>query len=261
MSALSIFNNGWLSLFLLLTGPFLGSFISASALTWPDRSNLRTSRSQCAQCGAELTLADLVPLFSFLLLRGRCRHCKTPIRRQHIIAELASTTIALSSVLVFDGWLMLASTGFGMVLLFIALVDYRTRLIPDGASFSLIGTGPLVLYFMQGVDGLKTGLGGAIIGYGIFWLVAFAYRHLRGREGLGMGDAKLLAGGGAWMGPFALPWIVLLAASTAIMGLLIGSKGKSLHRETELPFGPALAIAIYAIWLWSSTNNANLTLL
>ena len=159
MSALSIFNNGWLSLFLLLTGPFVGSFISASALTWPDRSNLRTSRSQCAQCGAALTLVDLVPLFSFFLLRGRCRHCKTPIRRQHIIAELASTTIALSSVLVFDGWLMLASAGLGMVLLFIALVDYRTRLIPDGASFSLIGSGPLVLYFMQGVDGLKTGLG------------------------------------------------------------------------------------------------------
>ncbi|MDQ7017841.1 MAG: A24 family peptidase [Robiginitomaculum sp.] len=261
MSALPIFNNGWLSLFLLLTGPFLGSFISASALTWPDRSNLRTSRSQCAQCGAELTLVDLVPLFSFFLLRGRCRHCKTSIRRQHIIAELASTSIALSSVLVFDGWIMLASTVFGMVLLFIALVDYRTRLIPDGASFFLIGSGPLIMYLLHGDKGLKTSLAGAIIGYGIFWLVAFAYRHLRGREGLGMGDAKLLAGGGAWMGPFALPWIVLLAASTAIVGLLVGSKGKSLHRETELPFGPALALAIYAIWLWSSTNNANLILL
>jgi len=261
MSAPSIFNDDWLSLFLILTGPFLGSFISASALAWPDRSNLRTSRSQCAQCGTDLTLVDLVPLFSFFLLRGRCRHCQTPIKRQHIIAELASTTIALSSVLVFDGWVMLASTGFGLILLFIALVDYRTRLIPNGASFSLISSGPAVMYLMHGNAGLKTGLIGAVVGYGIFWLVAFAYRHLRGREGLGMGDAKLLAGGGAWMGPFALPWIVLLAASTAIVGLLIGSKGKSLHRETELPFGPALAIAIYGIWLWSSINSTNLILL
>lgn len=261
MTALSIFNNGWLSLFLIMTGPFLGSFISASALTWPDRSNLRTSRSRCAHCGYELTLVDLVPLFSFFLLGGRCRDCKSPIKRQHIIAELASTAIALSSVLVFDGWMMLASTGFGLVLLFIALVDYRTRLIPNGASFSLIGTGPLVMYLMHGIGGLKTALIGAVAGYGIFWLVAFAYRHFRGREGLGMGDAKLLAGGGAWMGPFALPWIVLLAASTAIMGLLIGSKGKSLHRETELPFGPALTLAIYGIWLWSATNSTNLILL
>ncbi|PHS23621.1 MAG: prepilin peptidase [Robiginitomaculum sp.] len=254
--------NGWLSLFLVLTGPFLGSFISASAQTWPDRSNMAmSSRSQCAACGRRLDLIDLIPLISFLWLRGKCRTCKTPIASQHILAELASTLVALSAVMIFDGWLMLASALFGYVLLFIALVDYRTRLIPDGASFSLILSGPVILYALHGPAGLKTALFGAVFGYGIFWLVAFAYKQLRGREGLGMGDAKLLAGGGAWMGPFALPWIILLASSSALVFLLIGSKSKTLHRETELPFGPALALAIYGLWIWIAARGTNFILL
>lgn len=251
----------WLSLFLILSGPFMGSFISASALAWPQTSNLGFSRSKCAHCGRVLGLVDLVPLLSFFLLKGECRTCKTPIKRQHIIAELASTAIALSAVYGFDGWTMLASALFGFVLLFIALVDFRTRLIPDRASFLLILTGPVVLFFLHGSDGFITAIIGAALGYGIFWLVAFVYRHLRGREGLGMGDAKLLAGGGAWLGPFALPWIILIAASGALLVLLASSKGKSLHGDTEMPFGPALAGAIYVLWFWFATDTSSLVLL
>ena len=254
--------NGWLSLFLVLTGPFLGSFISASAQSWPDRSNMAlSSRSHCAACGRQLTLIDLLPLLSFLWLRGKCRTCKAPIAGQHFVAELASTFVALSAVIIFDDWLMLASALFGYVLLFIALVDYRTRLIPDGASFSLILSGPAVLYALYGPAGLKSAILGAVFGYGIFWLVAFTYKQVRGRDGLGMGDAKLLAGGGAWMGAFALPWIILLASSSALVLLLISSKGKTLHRETELPFGPALALAIYGLWLWVGAHSPGFILL
>ncbi len=250
----------WLSLFLLLTGPFIGSFISASAQTWPTRSNLLIRRSQCAHCQRPLTLADLVPLLSFLVLKGRCRTCKTSIARQHFFAEILSTLIALSSVYVFSGWTMLASALFGFTLLFAALVDFRTRLIPDGASFSLIAAGPALLYFLHGTNGLFTALVGASLGYGVFWLVAFAYRHLRGREGLGMGDAKLLAAGGGWMGPFALPWIILLAASSALAILLLTNKG-NLRGDTELPFGPALAFAIFVLWLWFGWQGDGLLLL
>ncbi len=252
--------NDWLSLFLILVGPFIGSFISASALAWPSGINLRISRSRCTHCERELGLVDLIPLISFFALKGRCRTCKTPIERQHIIAELASTLIALGAVFMFDGWMMLASTLFGAVLLFIALVDFRTRLIPDGSSFLLIATGPAVFYLVHGKSGLATAIAGAVFGYGIFWLVAFAYRHIRGREGLGMGDAKLLAAGGAWMGPFALPWIILMASSGALALLLLTGKS-NLSRDTEIPFGPALAIAIYIIWLWFGSPGASLVLL
>jgi leader peptidase (prepilin peptidase) / N-methyltransferase len=251
----------WLSLFLLLTGPFMGSFISASALSWPKRTNMGANRSSCGHCGRTLGLIDLIPLLSFFILGGKCRICKTPIKRQHIVAELASTFIAITSVFWFHGWVMLASALFGFVLLFIALVDFRTRLIPDGASFSLVGAGIAVLFALHGQNGLFTAFAGAAAGYGVFWLVAFVYRHLRGREGLGMGDAKLLAGGGAWMGPFALPWIILLAASGALLVLVIMGRGQSLRRDTEIPFGPALAAAIYGIWLWMTASGASLILL
>lgn len=254
-------NDTWMTMFLVLTGPFIGSFISASALSWPMRSNLGLTRSVCDQCGTRLKLVDLIPLLGFILLKGKCRACKAPILRQHIIAELASTVIALASVIIFSGWMMPISALLGFLLLFIALVDHRTQLIPDGASFSLIGAGALVLFFLHGKDGLLTALTGALIGYGIFWLVAFGYRHIRGRDGLGMGDAKLLAGGGAVLGPMALPWVILLASSSALVLLLLTSKEKELHRDTQMPFGPALALAIYALWLWQGTHDYGVTLL
>ncbi len=253
-------NNDWLSLFLVVVGPFMGSFISASALAWPSGINFRISRSRCTHCDRLLGVVDLVPLVSFLVLKGKCRTCHNPIERQHIIAEVTSTLIALASVFIFDGWVMLASALFGAVLLYIALVDFRTRLIPDIASFTLIASGPAVLYLVYAKDGLSTALIGAVVGYGIFWLVAFAYRHIRGREGLGMGDAKLLAGGGAWLGPLALPWIILLASTGALVILLLTGNG-NLRKDTELPFGPALAVAIYALWLWSGSRGTGLVLL
>ncbi len=254
-------NDNWLSLFLILTGPFMGSFISASALDWPRRSNLGASRSSCAQCGRALGLLDLIPLLSFFILHGRCKNCGTPINRQHIVAELASTLIALSAVYVFHGWMMLVSATLGAVLLFIALVDYRTKLIPNGASYFIITSGGVVFYLTHGNAGLLSAIIGAAFGYGIFWSVAFTYRMLRGHEGLGLGDAKLLAGGGAWMSVFALPWIILMAASAALAVLIVGSKGKSLRRDTQIPFGPALALSIYVLWLWSGFTGTNFALL
>ena len=126
--------DAWLGLFVIASGPFMGSFVSACASSWPKNGNIVSRRSRCAACGHMLGLAELIPLLSFIAQRGRCTACGAPIARQHLIAELASTLIAIASVLVFSGWMMPVSALFGAVLLFIALVDYRTRLIPDGAD-------------------------------------------------------------------------------------------------------------------------------
>ncbi len=246
--------EGWLGVFLVLASPFAGSFVSASARGWPDPGNLSMGRSRCAACGRALRPSELVPLFSFLVQRGRCMACGAPIARQHFVAELASMLIAIAAVLVFSGWMMLAGVLFGEMLLFVALVDSRTRLIPDGAVAALLASGLLLAFLRAGPGGLAGALAGALAGYGAFWLVAFLYRVLRKREGLGLGDAKLLAAGGAWCGLPALPWIVLLAASASLVAAVLMHR-RRLHGETALAFGPALAAAIYGVWLWSGVYS------
>ncbi|VAV92144.1 Leader peptidase (Prepilin peptidase) / N-methyltransferase [hydrothermal vent metagenome] len=246
----------FLSLFLPLASPFVGSFITASANCWPNWRQIFKTRSICSSCQQQLQNRDLIPVISYLLLRAKCRHCAEPIGWQHLFAELVAILIALAAIVWFDGWMMLVTALFGWVLLFASLVDYRLKLLPDGATLGLVIAGLLLQYLQVGTAGLWLALLGAIIGFAAFFAVSKLYRILRGREGLGLGDAKLLAAGGAWCGPFALSWIVLLAASLALAGLMIRAaiNRQKLTADTALGFGPALATAIFVMWLLSSNG-------
>ncbi|MBL4594958.1 MAG: prepilin peptidase [Robiginitomaculum sp.] len=253
----------FLSMFLILCGPFVGSFVQASANIWPDRSNAVQIHSVCQHCHTKLKVFDLIPIVSYLWLRGKCRSCETSFGSAHLFTECAAALIAISAVIVFNGWLMLVTALLGWVLLFASLVDFRLRLLPDGATLGLTLAGAIVLFWQAGVPGLWFAGLGAGFGYGVFYIIAKGYRILRGRDGLGLGDAKLLAAGGAWAGPFALSWIVLLAACFALVGLWITStiRGQKPKADTALSFGPALALAIYLIWLWSGQGDEGLRLL
>lgn len=241
----------FLSLFLVLASPFVGSFITASANSWPNWREILQTRSTCRSCAQQIQNRDLIPIASYLLLQAKCRHCAVPIGWHHLLGEIAAVLISLAAVFWFDGWMMLVTALFGWVLLFASLVDYRLKLLPDGATLGLLVTGLLVQYLQAGPDGLWLASLGAIIGFGAFFAVSKIYRMVRGREGLGLGDAKLLAAGGAWCGPFALSWIVLLAASFALAGLLLHSmiSGQRVKTDTALGFGPALATAVFILWL------------
>lgn len=241
-----------------MISPFVGSFINASANLWPKWSKVLQTRSNCLACQRQLGIQDLIPLVSFLLLGGKCRNCQTRISFTHPLAEFSAMLIALAAVICFNGGLMLVAALFGWALLFGALVDLRTRLLPDEITLGLIATGLVYGFWQHQALGLGLAASGAIIGFGVFFLIAKAYTWLRGREGLGMGDAKLLAAGGAWSGPYFLSWIVLFAAMLAIIGVIIHShiRGQKLSPTTAVSFGPALAVAIYLVWLWSEISGA-----
>lgn len=228
----------------------MGSFVSASAKSWPEWRQVLQARSRCGHCETKLTIIDLVPVFSYLMLRGQCRTCKAPIGRVHFIVELLAITIAISAVWAFDGWMELATALLGWTLLFASLVDFRLRLLPNGSSFALILAGGIMAFTHGQWDELGMSVLGASIGYVVFFGISKLYLALRGREGLGRGDAKLLAAGGAWTGPFALSWIVLIASLLALLGLVANrKKGEALKADTALAFGPALAASIYLVWL------------
>ena len=135
------------------------------------------------------------------------------------------------------------------VLLALAIIDARTRRLPDKLTLPLIGFGLATNFYV-----LETGLialMGAIIGYVFFWAIEMGYRRFRDVDGLGRGDAKLLAAGGAWCGAWLLPYIVLAAALGGIVQVvLLGRlRGEELNGQTSLAWGPWLALAIAVVWL------------
>lgn len=240
----------YLAGFLLLASPFAGSFLAASANAWPDHAAMLKLRSSCSHCGHQLTAWENLPIISFILLRGQCRQCRAAIGWPALLAELLAMAVAVCAVLLADGWHMFAICALGWTLLFASLVDARTRLLPDGSTLGLIPAGLLVQFGLAGWNGVMMGAMGAALGFGVLWAVSMLYRKLRGRDGLGLGDAKLLAAGGAWCGPFAVSWIVLLGAGLALVCLILPRPGKKpLSATTSIAFGPALAAGIFIVFL------------
>lgn len=236
----------FLDVFLIAAGPFVGSFITASSRTWPDWARIACGRSACSQCGRKLPPWELIPIVSYLVQRGRCSACGTRIPTLHPVGEVCAFAIAIIAVLAFDGGWTLAAAIFGWVLLFGALVDLRTFLLPDVVTLGLIPAGLALAYLADGPSGLFQAAIAAAAGFTSLALIAWAYRQLRGRDGLGLGDAKLLAAGGAWTGPFALPWIVAIGAGATLFIVVIAHiLGRKTAAETEIPLGPGLAAGCF----------------
>lgn len=238
--------DGYLDVFLIVAGAFVGSFLTASAKAWPDWMQIVSGRSACDECGQTLSPRELIPIASFIVQRGRCRNCNTAIDWLHPVGEIAALLIAISAVIAFDGWATLMAVLFGWTLLFGALVDIRTFLIPDIVSIGLVPAGLAATYFATGQQAALMHAFAALIGFASLAIIAAAYRYLRGRDGLGLGDAKLLAAGGAWAGLYALPWIVVIGAGATLFVVVIGHVlGRKAHADTAVPLGPGLAAGCY----------------
>ena len=235
----------------IIAAPFIGSFVALLIRRLPVGRPVVFARSECETCGTVLGALDMVPLLSLLVLRGRCRHCGQKVALAHAAVEIACLLIAVWVALEAEGpadmWL---GCVLGWTLLALAWIDWEHMLLPDRLTL------PLVLAGLGGTvvldpDGLALHAIGAILGYLIFRGIEIGYRRLRGRDGLGGGDAKLAAAGGAWLGALALPTMIFLAAVAGLvmaLGLRVG--GQKVGGEVKLPFGPPLCAAIWVIWLY-----------
>lgn len=223
--------------------------------------NLVTPASRCPTCGHKVRAWENIPVISYLLLRGRCSACGTPISKRYPVVELVT---GLLSVLVV--WQMGTGVqGLTALLLLWALValtfiDYDTQLLPDQITLPLLWLG--ILVNMQSVFvTLSDAVIGAVVGYLALWLVFHLFRLLTGKEGMGYGDFKLLALLGAWLGWQLLPQIVLVSSlvGAAVGIFLIVAGGRD--RGRPIPFGPYLAAAGLIALLWGpELNNAYLQL-
>lgn len=221
----------------------IGSWLGVVVRRWPQGRAMAWARSQCDSCGHVLGAAELVPLVSFTLQRGRCRHCSAAIGWFHPCIELAALTIAVAALLVDGGagmrvWL---DAALGWALLCAAWIDAESFRLPDAITLPLILAGLAVTY-LEAPSALYGHAAATALGYLGFRLLDALYRRVRGRGGLGQGDAKLLAAAGAWLGLAALPWVI---TGAGVAGILLAL---ALRRRADqpIPFGPALALAFFA---------------
>jgi len=235
-----------------IAGLVAGSFLATLVLRWP-RGHSLGGRSRCDGCGTQLSPVELVPLLSFLIARGRCRHCGTGIDWRHPAIELTAALIGALALFVVPGPAGFAGALLGWTLLALLALDAEHFWLPDALTLPLLALGLLL-----GPGTIGERLLGAAIGGGGLLAIALLYKALRGREGLGLGDVKLMAALGAWLSPVLIPPLILLAALT---GLLLAASHavrkrtalappeKEPGQPMRIPFGACLAAAGFPMWL------------
>lgn len=214
----------------------------APADSVPARYNLSVPRSACPHCGHVLRAYENIPILSYALLRGRCSSCRARISLRYPLVEVAGAVLAAAALAVYGPTVeALAAFGLTACLLAMSAIDAETRLLPDSLTLPLLWAG-LIINFDDTFTTLRAAVAGAIAGYLFLWCVYWLFRFVRGVEGMGYGDFKLLAALGAWLGWAALPQIVLIAAVTGALAGLIAMWAGRLRFGEPLPFGPFLAL-------------------
>lgn len=230
-------------------GLVMGSAVTAIAYRVPRGRSWLSGRSACPSCGAALAPRDLVPLLSFLLSRGRCRHCGARIPRRYPITELwCALWAALLYLRVGPTWSLplLAFWGFLLVALF--WIDLDFQLLPDVLTLpgALLGIGAALTL----PAGATRALLGMVAGSGVLWLLGWGYLKLRKLEGMGFGDVKLAAMLGAALGwQLVLVTLFLAALGGTIWGVILIARRRG-GGTTALPFGSLLAPSGMVALLW-----------
>ncbi len=227
-------------------GLVIGSFLATVAVRWPAGRGLG-GRSVCDGCATPLRARDLVPLLSWLAQRGRCRHCSAAIDPAHPAVELACALIGLGAALLVPGWQALAWAGFGWTLVLLLALDIRALWLPDVLTLPLAAAG-LALAASTGASALTDRLIGGALGFASLTIVAFLYKRLRHRDGMGGGDPKLFGAIGAWLGWQLLPHVLLAACMVGIVIVALrAARGERVVATDALPFGALLAMAALAV--------------
>jgi leader peptidase (prepilin peptidase)/N-methyltransferase len=247
------------TLFSLVFGLILGSFLNVCIHRIPRRESIVHPPSSCPHCGTRIRFYDNIPVVSFILLRGRCRSCRGPISARYPLVETITGLLSMALFarygvsLPYFLWL-----AFCACLVVITFIDLDHKIIPDVLSIPGVILGFALSFLPVSSVSVFESILGILLGGGSLYLVAFLYSWIRGQEGMGGGDIKLLAMIGAWMGWKALPFVILISSLT---GTLIGGGSLLLSRQRlseQIPFGPFLALGallylffqrdIYALW-------------
>lgn len=242
------------ALFAGMIGLLVGSFLNVCIVRWPALESVVSPRSRCPKCGNLIAWYDNIPVFSWLFLRAKCRHCKLPIPWRYPLIELVTAVIwAIAAWKYGYGLEALRAAVFGTLLLGIAVTDAREYIIPD--EFSIGGTGIGIAFaFAPFVVGAadphaiswQQSLIGAAAGFTLLWIVAWLGSKAFGKDAMGGGDIKMMAMIGAFLG-----WqgVLLTLFLGAVCGTIIFLPLKLMGRDKLVPFGIFLALGAAACWI------------
>ncbi len=236
----------------VLLGVIIGSFLATLVSRWPAGRSVMTGRSKCDHCGHQLSAMELIPIISYLLLSGKCRNCGQPVSSDHIVIEIAAGLIGGLAFYVAPVAEAMPSAIFGWILLTLAALDAKHQWLPDRLTITLAVIGLASSVIVDTPDFTNRMIGG-VSGFVALFLIARVYRILRGRDGLGGGDPKLLGAIGCWLGWQILPFVILGSALIGLFSLLgMRLRGEVITASTALPFGSFMAVAAFPIWLLQS---------
>jgi leader peptidase (prepilin peptidase)/N-methyltransferase len=278
-SAAADFGGSLLSTLAFLLGASVGSFLNVCIYRIPADESVVRPGSRCPACRTPIAWYDNVPVLSWIILRGRCRGCGTAIAARYPFVEAATGTLALLALWQLGPTLeAVIAFAFTAALLLITFIDFDHFFIPDEVSLPgvLVGLAGAALGLLPHGIELADSAIGAAVGGGLLWLIAWSYERSTGTEGMGLGDVKLLAMIGAFLGWQAIPAVMIIASiggSFAGVAVLAGARGRRqmarvrralgwravlpfvrrAARRTAIPFGPFLAFgAVLALYVPST---------
>lgn len=219
-----------------------------------ERFNILMPPSHCPSCKAAIKPWQNIPILSYVLLKGQCKHCHAAISLRYPLVELLTGLVFAVCAWKFGAtWTALAAMVFSAYLIAMIFIDADTQLLPDQLTLPLMWGGivfHLAAYLLQadwGITTLVDSLLGAIVGYMSLWSIFQLFKLVTGKEGMGYGDFKLLAALGAWLGISVLPIIIIMSAVVGLIFALIMKVAKN----QPMPFGPYLAISGWIVLVFS----------
>jgi leader peptidase (prepilin peptidase)/N-methyltransferase len=218
-----------------------------------EKYNLLVPRSHCPKCKTPIGSFENIPVISYLLKKGKCQHCGKSISIQYPLIEII--TAILTGYVAFEfgfTWQTVAAILLIWGLIALAVIDFKTTLLPDNITLPLLWLGIVVNYFGVFCT-LENSVLGAIFGYMSLWTVFQVFKIVTGKEGMGFGDFKLLALLGAWLGwQYLLPIILISSVVGSVIGIALLAT-KALKRDIPIPFGPYLVLGGLICLFWGET--------
>ena len=232
--------------FVIILGALWGSFANVCIIRIPQGKGVVFGRSFCVKCKKKIQWFDNIPIISFLLLKSKCRNCKTKISFQYFLVESISLINFLVLYLIFGISLTtLLLIILSVVFLIVFFIDLKHYIIPNSLTYSM-----MILGFVKSFDpnldpifpNFLNSLIGGLLGYGIIWSIIYFYRQFKKKEGMGLGDAKLFAVIGFWFGWISIPFVVFLSSIIALLSVLPDLLRSSKKLSSQIPFGPFIIL-------------------
>jgi len=231
---------------IFILGLIIGSFLNVVIYRLPEGKSIVYPPSHCPDCGHKLSPLELIPVFSYIFLRGKCKSCRTDISIRYPIIELLTGIIFIINYIYLSDLIILAAgLVFSSLMIVLTMIDFDHQILPDKLTLGGLILGLLFSFFRSDITVIYS-LAGIIAAGGLLFLIAYL-----SKGGMGGGDIKMMAMVGSFTGPIVAVSSIFLGAVIALIAHLPRIISGKTGMKTKLPFGPFLALGSLILWFWS----------